>query len=195
MLVQLGGKGTGQLESGVPVEADRVFFPTGVSSGQNHRHANARRAAGLEDPPVPCPETVFSESQATQLVRFEGVDAGEIDHNLRGWSAQPLEHAGEALVQESKVLVVAGPGRERHIQVAGRLLSRIIVPGVHGEGENLRSVPEDVRSSVPVVHVQINDRDTSDPALSEKPRRRHGHIVQQAESLAVVGKGVVKSSA
>jgi hypothetical protein len=46
-----------------------------------------------------------------------------------------------------------------------------------------------------VVHVAIDRQGSTDRAVFLQAADRHGHIVDHAESLAVVGEGVVKSSA
>ena len=57
------------------------------------------------------------------------------------------------------------------------------------------SAREDERCSVTVVHVAIDDGGAVDAPVALQPADRDGDVIEQAESLAVIGKRMMQAAA
>ena len=97
---------------------------------------------------------------------------------------QPVPH-------RSEVAIVGGAVGECDVQVALFLTEWVVRFAVHGEGEDGGVVLEDDRGPVPLMDVQIDDCDPLGTAGRAGLKRRHRHIVEHAESLAVTRAGMM----
>ena len=64
---------------------------------------------------------------------------------------------------------------------------------MHREGEDIGIVFEDPRGAVALMHVEIDHQRPGDPALAAQGPDRDRHVIEDAVSLAVIGKGMVGS--
>ena len=65
-------------------------------------------------------------------------------------------------------------------------MERIIVAAMHAEGKNTRFIPEDLRSSVSLVYIQIDHQNLSGFRLLQQVMSCQGNVIEQAEALPPV---------
>ncbi len=91
-----------------------------------------------------------------------------------------------------KVGLVSVPGPESYIQGARGLFGGIDVHLMDGEGEDMVRPGKDDRRPVSLVEIAVDDHGLPDLAFRPELFHRHGHVVQDAEPLPVIGKGVME---
>src|SRR5207237_10866889 len=73
-------------------------------------------------------------------------------------------------------------------------MKRVIPVAVHAEREHTPVAGEYGVGAIPLVHVEIDNRDPPHAASALKGAYGDGHVVEHAEPLAVVGKSVMRTA-
>ena len=70
----------------------------------------------------------------------------------------------------------------------------IVLAAVHAEREHALVAGEDLVRPVALVHVEVDDRGARDLPFGLQRADRDCHVVEDAESLATIGEGVMRPS-
>ena len=73
-------------------------------------------------------------------------------------------------------------------------MKRVIPVAVHAEREDTLVPGEYGVGAIPLVHIEIDNRDPPHTASALKCAYGDGHVVEHAEPLAVIGKGVMRTA-
>ena len=95
------------------------------------------------------------------------------------------------LLQILRISAVVG---QLDVEPRALLAEGKILRAVHGEGEDALVAGEDGRGAVALVHVEIDDHRAIDEPLALQHPRRDGEVVEHAETVTVVGEGVVRAA-
>ena len=99
------------------------------------------------------------------------------------------------MVERVEVRVVPGAVGQADVDRRGRLVEGVVALLVQRQRERVGVAGEDRRGAVAMVHVEVHDRDPAHLAARAQRPRGDGHVVHQAEALAVVGERVVEAAA
>ena len=159
---------------------------------RRRRAARARRSARASSR-KPSSVTCMSRERVVDVRVEAGGDEQQVGLER---AHRRLDHLGE----RAQVLVVAGAGRQRHVE--RRLVARprpagarIERPLVQRDEEDGVVAAEDRLGAVAVVDVEVDDRDALEPELGLRVARRDGDVVEEAEAHRPVGERVVAGRA
>src|SRR5262249_53663122 len=137
-------------------------------------------------------ETGLTQVQPAKLILNVGIGSANVKHNFR---AKVVEYAAYGRKQRGQILFIFDAIIEREIQVRRRLVSRIVVFLMDGEGEEGVVGKKNVRRAVAVVDVGIDNIVFFDSPLRLQAANANRHIVNRAKPFAMVRMRVVKSAA
>src|SRR5688572_3807601 len=119
------------------------------------------------------------------------VAAGDVERDLRARG----EYSRQRVAQPVEILAVADAALEPDVQRSAGLEGRIVVLGVHREGEHAVVALKECGRAVAVMGVAIDDGGALDAPVALQQAYRKGDVVEQAEALAVIVERVVKTAA
>ena len=93
----------------------------------------------------------------------------------------------------TEIFIVAGAVGQFDVERAGDLVKRVIPATVHAEREHGVVAGEDRVRSVALVHVEIDDHGTSHAACALERSNSDRYVVEDAETLTMIGERVVCS--
>ena len=97
-------------------------------------------------------------------------------------------------LQRVEVLGIAHSVLEGHVHIGPHLGQRIIPLAVHRKGKHLVVRFEDRRGAIALMDVEIDDGRPLDRALRLQLANGDGHIVEHAESLAMIGERMMSAA-
>ena len=143
--------------------------------------------------PIAFTQAIFREPEASKQITFIGIDPGLIVDQVE---MIPVgKEPGEGRVQRREVLLVPGSRRQADIEVALLFGVWECVLLVDRNGEHAWVIMEDVRRTVSLMKIAINDRCRADRTVLQENPETDGDVVEQAEPGCMSLKGMVESTA
>lgn len=176
---------------GVAVHAHGVMDVPAIAPRDHDRDGDADRPCRFEHEGIATHQAIEGEPEATEGIALVRIGASQEKDEIGPSGGQ---HPGEGVGESLEVLGVLGPILELDVECARDLPEGVVPPAVHGEREARFVACEDVVRPIPLVHIEIDDRDASDPSFRAQRAHRDGDIVEDTESLTMAGERVMRAA-
>ena len=149
------------------------------------------RQTGFQHIGVALSQSLVAQRQSPQPVAFVRIDAGDVEDEIR---RNVLKQVGQNVFEPGDIGRVAGSVGQVDIQITGPPAHWKVLFAMHREGEDTRLVFENEGGSIALVDVQIDHQDLSDLAIIDQGSRSDADVVEDAETGAAHGAGVMAAA-
>lgn len=171
---------------------NRIFDAASIASGKSDRDGSAIAAAIIEDQHVAAAKALDREREAAELIFAVWVGASDVKNQIR---AKFREAAREMRVENREIIFVADAIGEIGVEIRRRLGFGIVVLLMNGKSIDGRIARENGSGSVAMMNVGVDDHSGFDGAVVLEAANGDCHIMQHAETFAVIRKSVMETAA
>ena len=174
------------------MQAGRLATVAVVTAAVEHDRRDTGAARGGEDPPVALGDGVVVQRHLAEAVVAMDIGAG-VPEDQPGAGA--MERLLERRREGGEVFRSLDAARQRHIEIPRLLGRRVIATDVDRVREATRDAAQEGMGAVALVRVGVDDEDAQPGVLGRQRGAGHGDVVQDAETEAAGGEGMVGAAA